>query len=189
MSQATDALQNATNGEEDPQEEYMDVQSPHLAGSGNIEEEPQEDYVEPTEIRNTLTNQKASSSSIAPPLPPAPKQPLPPPPPPSQDNATPTIVTPPPPIKRPEPVVDTNKIYVQPPNGILYSNVYVILWDFAGIASDELNVKRGDLVLVEKPQQGEEWWLGEVIAQDCSRKLGQQGLFPANYCTVAFEVA
>ena len=70
-----------------------------------------------------------------------------------------------------------------------YDKVYVILWDFEGTDSDELRAKRGDLVIVTEPNKSQEWWFGETVAQDCSRKLGQSGLFPSSYCSIAFEPA
>ena len=181
----------------------MDVQG----GAGHDLDEPQEDYVEPEEFRQALSRQTTSNSSFAPPPSgSATKMPLPPPPPSNDSNPPSTSVTnqplpalPPivkrqsvpatPPANKQDPVVNTEKVYTQSQDGVPYNKVYVILWDFEGVDNDEIKVKRGDLVHVSKPDKGHEWWFGELVSQDCSRKTGPTGLFPANYCSVAFEVA
>lgn len=128
-----------------------------------------------------------------------PQMPLPPPPP-SQSTNRPTLPPPPPksvlppqqnrPIPRPDPVVDTTKVYEQNGNnnGIEYKNVYVILWDFMTQEADEINLKRGDLVLVSNAAQGQEWWFGEPLDENASRKIGPGGLFPSSYSSSAFEL-
>ena len=104
------------------------------------------------------------------------------PPPPVQE---PKVVAPP---HRPDPYVDTSKVYEQKVGGIQYNKVYVILWDFQTAEPDELNVHRGDLVLVSDPKTGQEWWYGELLDQNATRKVGPCGLFPSNYSSNAFEI-
>ena len=83
--------------------------------------------------------------------------------------------------------VDTSIIYTQQNNGILFNKVYVVLWDFAGHESDELPLNRGNLVLVNDPTPGRDWWFGELLDSTASKKEGATGLFPSTYITVAFE--
>lgn len=105
----------------------------------------------------------------------------------------PTAQTVPPPVPahspaQPDPIVDTSKIYMQQNGGIEYNRVYVVLWDFITSESDELNLHRGDLVFVSEPKTGQEWWYGELLDKDASKKLGPCGLFPSNYSSNAFEL-
>lgn len=89
---------------------------------------------------------------------------------------------------RPDPIVDTTKVYTQHENGIRYDNVFVALWDFAAGDQDELNLKRGDLVYVVEPKEGVDWWFGELLDANSLSKLGVSGLFPSSFATCAFEV-
>ena len=41
--------------------------------------------------------------------------------------------------------------------GIHFSNVYMILWDFAASDKDEMDLKRGDLVFVAENKGKQEW--------------------------------
>lgn len=142
----------------------------------NVPNEPeQEEYVDlqplkPDRIIPTVRSPPPITRSPPAPIPAARKvsQPLPPP---------------------PGPVVNTNRVYIQQSMSIEYKRVYVLLWDFNGADHDELSGKRGDLVLVKEPKAGQEWWYGELLDQDCSRKIGPGGLFPSSYSTVAFELA
>ena len=160
----------------DDQEDYIDVPQPievsllvcvyeGESDSGQLcqEEEDQENYEDTTSFQS-------------PPPPPVP-------PPPSK--------TPGPSLqrRRPDPPVDTTKIYIQPPNGISLHNVYVALWDFAGSARDELSVQRGDLVHILDPDPQAQWWAGEALDESASTKTGAYGFLPASYFMTAFEVA
>ena len=77
---------------------------------------------------------------------------------------------------------------MQQNGGIEYNRVFVVLWDFITSESDELNLQRGDLVFVSEPKTGQEWWYGELLDKDASKKLGPCGLFPSNYSSNAFEL-
>ena len=156
--------------DDEPQEEYVDLQP---TNKEIIEEEPQEDYVEAGEFQ---TPQRPPLASSQPPLPPPPLQ-----------------VSRPPqqlqqPVRRPDPHVDTDKTYIKRQNGIQYDRVYVLMWDFNGTDSDELKLNRGDLVLVNEPKVGQEWWYGEQLDQDANIKIGSCGLFPASYSSPAFQL-
>lgn len=145
-----------------------------------IEEEPQEDYIEPTEIRPSIPIKSAPPKSVPPKS--AAQMPLPPPP-----SAMPTM-QPAAATHRPDPYVDTSKVYEQSNNGIELKKVFVILWDFQTGEHDELNVNRGDLVLVSNPVNGQEWWYGELLDSNASKKVGPCGLFPSSYSSNAFEI-
>ena len=86
-----------------------------------------------------------------------------------------------------DPVVDTNKVYEQPANGLSLENVFVLLWDFAAGDKDELDLHRGDLVYVTEPKEDMAWWFGERLDQEATSKLGVAGFFPRNYSTYAFQ--
>ena len=168
-------------------EEYIDVE-PH---------EPTEVYEEPPIILN----------DEAPPPPPTSPPPGPPkehPFPPSSSPTPPAMppkpllepVLPPKPSpsigKKPAPFpppsqVNTTKVYVQSTNSINLEKVYVSLWDFAAGEKDELNLKRGDLVLVKEPKENADWWFGELLDEEATSKLGKSGFFPRTYASHAFE--
>ena len=86
--------------------------------------------------------------------------------------------------------MDTTREYNQrTDNGISLEKVFVSLWDFAASEEDELGLARGDLVYVSSPKDTSEWWFGELLDPDASRKLGKVGFFPRNYSTTAFTAA
>ena len=91
---------------------------------------------------------------------------------------------PPPPT---ESTIDTEKVYTQGSNGIVLKNVYVVVWNFEAHERDELNLNRGDLVLVSNSQDDGDWWFGELLDNDAENKLGRSGLFPREYADLAFE--
>ena len=64
----------------------------------------------------------------------------------------------------------------------------MILWDFTASEKDELDLRRGDLVFVSDNKERQEWWYGELVNPDVTKKLGPKGLFPANYSSVAFQL-
>ncbi len=89
---------------------------------------------------------------------------------------------PPPPVE-----VDTDKLYNQGLNGITLKNVYVSLWNFEAHEKDELALAKGDLVLVNEPTVQSDWWFGELLNSEATKKIGQKGLFPSQYADLAFE--
>ena len=114
-------------------------------------------------------------------LPPKPKDTLPP-------RSTPTMGKKPAPLPVVEDKkVDTSKIYVQSSNGISLEKVFVCLWDFSAGEKDELNLKRGDLVFVRNTKETVDWWFGELLDEEASKKLGNDGFFPRTYVSHAFE--
>ena len=114
-------------------------------------------------------------------LPPKPQVALPP-------RSTPTIAKKPAPLPpQDDNKIDTNKVYVQSLNGISLEKVFVSLWDFAAGEKDEINLKRGDLVLVKDPKENADWWFGELLNGEATRKLGKSGFFPRTYASHAFE--
>lgn len=50
----------------------------------------------------------------------------------------------------------------------------VVLYDYSAQRSDELDLKKGDEILV-LVRENENWWMGELA------KTKQQGYFPASY--------
>ena len=116
------------------------------------------------------------------PAPPTHKPALPPhtPAPPTQKPA------PPPPLVEDLPI-DLDKMYSQGSNGIVLKKVYVSLWDFEAHEKDELGLIRGDLILVSEPSDGSDWWFGELLDIEATKKIGKQGLFPRQYADLAFE--
>ena len=92
------------------------------------------------------------------------------------------------PAPLPDVAVDTNKIHTQPPEGVQYKKVYALLWDFVTSEKDEVSLKRGDLVYVQDPKPGADWWLGELLDPDVTFKVGKKGYFPTSYVAEAFEV-
>lgn len=181
-------------GENGPEEDYVDLQPSERE---IIEEEKEEDSK--PQLPPSITARqpqlppppvlpKAPQQPLPPVLPKAPQQPLPPIPPPSSSSTPSTTANlrgyPP----RPDPPVDTTKDYIQQPNGIQYNKVYVILWDFTASEKDELDLRRGDLVFVSDNKERQEWWYGELVNPDVTKKLGPKGLFPANYSSVAFQL-
>ena len=91
------------------------------------------------------------------------------------------------PSRRPDPPVDTSRIYTAPENGINLQHVFVALWDFAGSQKDELSVQRGDLVLVVNPDPSLEWWAGEGLDANAATKTGSFGFLPSTYFMAAFQ--
>lgn len=91
-------------------------------------------------------------------------------------------------LPRTDPVIDTTKEYIQEQNGIAYNKIYVLLWDFPAQDKDEISLRRGDLVLVNKNSEKLKWWYGELLHPDSMAKIGPKGLFPASYSSVAFEL-
>ena len=131
-----------------------------------------------------------SSSPIPPPVAPAPVPPpaeLPPKPQALPPKLIPMIGKKPAPPPLSEPKVNTSKVYVQSVNGISLEKVFVSLWDFAAGERDELNLKRGDLVLVKDPKENADWWFGELLDKEATNKLGKSGFFPRTYASHAFE--
>ena len=184
-------------------EEYIDVEP------GTHDDEPTEVYEEPP---ITLEEDRPPPPTSPPPGPPREhpfppsSSPVPPPksitpepvPPPAALPPKPQVALPPrstPPItKKPAPLppqddnkVDTNKVYVQSVNGISLEKVFVSLWDFSAGEKDEINLKRGDLVLVKDPKEHVDWWFGELLDGEATRKLGKSGFFPRTYASHAFE--
>ena len=187
-------------------EEYIDVDP------GAREDEPTEVYEEPPIM---LEEDRPPPPPTSPPPGPPRDHPFPPStspiPPPPLRSVTPEPVPPPvalppkpqvalpprstPPIaKKPAPLppqqdkdVDTNKVYIQPVNGISLEKVFVSLWDFSAGEKDEINLKRGDLVLVKDPKENADWWFGELLDEEATRKLGKSGFFPRTYASHAFE--
>ncbi len=178
-------------------EEYIDVEP------ANREDEPTEVYEEPPIMLE---------AEEEPPRPPPPTSPPPGPPrdhpfPPSSSPRpiTPELPAPLPPKPAPSPrstpaiakkpalpppqveKVDTNKVYTQSVNGISLEKVFVSLWDFAAGERDEINLKRGDLILVKDPKENADWWFGELLDEEATRKLGKSGFFPRTYASHAFE--
>lgn len=154
--------------------EYIDVQP---APDNDIEEE----YIDASPFQPD----QPPPPMTPPPGPPTSHPPLSPPPQPApQETPTRQKVAPPPPS---EPEVDTAKVYSQGTNGITLKNVYVILWDFEAHEQDELGLSRGDLVLVNEPVDNSDWWSGELLDNDASKKLGRKGLFPRQYTELAFD--
>lgn len=142
-------------------EEYVAVQP---ANPGEAE-----DYEDPgsrKESPKPVPKLPLTTSRAAPPLPGKPQAPAP------SPNAI---------------VVDTSKIYAQPPEGVRYEKVYALLWDFVTSEKDEVTLKRGDLVYVHDPKPSAEWWLGELLDPDVTFKVGKKGYFPTSYCAAAFE--
>lgn len=92
------------------------------------------------------------------------------------------------PAPLPDITVDTSKIYTHPPEGVQYKKVYSLLWDFVTSEKDEVPLKRGDLIYVQDPKPGADWWLGELLDPDVTFKVGKKGYFPTSYVTAAFEV-
>ena len=181
-------------------EEYIDVE-PHAR-----EDEPTEVYEEPPimlEEESLRPPPPTSpppgpprdhpfppSSSPVPPCPITPEPPamLPPKPAPSP-RSTPIIAKKPalPPPTQEADKVNTNKVYTQSVNGISLERVFVSLWDFAAGERDEINLKRGDLIFVKDPKENADWWFGELLDEEATRKLGKSGFFPRTYASHAFE--
>lgn len=175
-------------------EEYIDVQP------RNDEEDPQEVYEEPPIAINEEEVPPPPPTSPPPgppmshPFPPTASSPPPPAMPPKPPKEPERPPKPPPSIgKRPAPPpqeppkVDTTKIYVQPINGINLEQVFVSLWDFTAGEKDELNLKRGDLVYVKDPKQNADWWHGELLDDEATKKLDKSGFFPRTYTSHAFQ--
>ena len=197
-----------------PDEEYVDLKP--MEGE-DIEQEEYEEpallqnqfQLPPPPSSRPLPTQPPPPSSRPPPTQPPPPSSRPPPtqppppssrppaskPPPSPQPLPPSQPPPPfqpppssrPPV-RPDPIVDTTKVYTQHGNGIRYDSVFVALWDFSAGDQDELNLKRGNLVYVAEPKEGVDWWFGELLDENALSKLGVSGLFPASFATSAFEV-
>ena len=184
-------------------EEYIDVEP------SARDDEPTEVYEEPP---ITLEEDRPPPPTSPPPGPPREhpfppsSSPVPPPHPITPEPVAPPAALPPkpqlalpprstPPIaKKPAPLppqddnkVDTNKVYVQSVNGISLEKVFVSLWDFSAGEKDEINLKRGDLVLVKDPKENADWWFGELLDREATRKLGKSGFFPRTYASRAFE--
>lgn len=173
-------------------EEYIDVE-PHA-------DEPDEVYEEPP--LPTATTESVPPPPFSPPpgpptdhpFPPS-SSPIPPPMPPKPPVSDPVVPARPSPAigKKPvpslprEPLIDTSKVYVQSTNGISLEKVFVSLWDFDAGEKDELNLKRGDLILVKDPKENADWWFGELLDDEAMSKLGKLGLFPRTYASHAFE--
>ena len=170
--------------EPEDQGEYVAV-SP-AENQGNIELESSEEYVdvvpqqdiEQEEYEDTSAFQQPPPPLSPPPGPPSEVFPLPPKP--GQSEA-PKAPPPPPPVE-----VDTSRVYSQPTD-ISLEKVFVTLWDFAASENDELALHRGDLVYVSSPLSSEEWWYGEALDPEASKRLGPAGFFPQKYSTIAFE--
>ena len=147
---------------------------------------PPRDYpFPPSSISPVPPSPRPITPEPAPPpavLPPKPQVGLPP-------RSTPTIAKKPAPLPPPvqDPNVDTNKVYTQSTNGISLEKVFVSLWDFSAGEKDEINLKRGDLVLVKDPKGSADWWFGELLDEEATRKLGKSGFFPRTYASHAFE--
>ena len=113
----------------------------------------------------------------------------PPPGPPTSHPPFPTPVSPPTfkPAPPPPVEVDTDKLYNQGSNGIILKNVFVSLWNFDAHEKDEMGLTRGDLVFVKDPNKQSDWWFGELLNGEATKKMGQKGLFPRQYADLAFE--
>jgi hypothetical protein len=183
-------------------EEYIDVDP------ANREDEPTEVYEEPPIM---LEEDRPPPPPTSPPpgpprdhpFPPSSTSPVPPPAPRpiTPEPAPPPAVLPPKPrstpqiAKKPAPLppqanndnVDTNKVYIQSVNGISLEKVFVSLWDFSAGEKDEIDLKRGDLVLVKDPKDNADWWFGELLDEEAMRKVGKSGFFPRTYASHAFE--
>ena len=61
------------------------------------------------------------------------------------------------------------------------------LWDFEAHEKDELGLIRGDLILVNEPSDKSDWWFGELLDIEATKKIGKRGLFPRQYADLAFE--
>ena len=55
------------------------------------------------------------------------------------------------------------------------------------MAKDELNLRRGDLILVKDPKENADWWYGELLNEEASKKLDKNGFFPRTYTSHAFQ--
>ena len=95
---------------------------------------------------------------------------------------------PPPPVPAADVTVDTETRHLDGVNGLSLSNVFVVVYDFHPIDSDEMLLRRGDLVHVDNSASNEDWWFGEAVADNLKR-LGNFGFFPANHLSQAFQVA
>ena len=84
--------------------------------------------------------------------------------------------------------VDTETRHLDGINGLSLSNVFVAVYEFYPVESDELKLRRGDLVHVDNSVSNEDWWFGESVSKDLQR-LGTFGYFPANHLSQAFQVA
>ena len=157
-------------------EEYVDVA-------------PQQDQIEQEEYEDTSNFQIQPPPPLSPPPGPPSEVFSPPPVPPHPGSAQmPAPRAPAPPPPPPEPEVDTDRIYEQPTtNGIRLEKVFVSLWDFVANEQDELALQRGDLVYVNSPLDSAEWWFGELLDANASKKMGKNGFFPRTYSTMAFE--
>lgn len=175
--------------EAEDQGEYVAV-SP-AENHGNIELESSEEYVDVVPQHDIEQEEYEDTSAFQQPPPP-----LSPPPGPPSEVFTPALSLPPKapghaeapkaPAPPPPVEVDTSRVYTQP-SDISLEKVFVTLWDFAASASDELALHRGDLVYVSSPLTSEEWWYGEALDPEASKRLGAAGFFPQRYSTVAFE--
>lgn len=170
--------------------EYVDVQP-------NTDDIQEEEYEDTTNFQTDLPPPPLSPppgppTSHHPLLSPPPGPPITHPPPsgapklpPHDSNSYPSRKPAPPPPT--ESMIDTDKVYTQGSNGIVLKNVFVIVWNFQAHEKDELNLNRGDLVLVSNTQGDADWWFGELLDKEAEKKLGRSGLFPREYADLAFE--
>lgn len=178
----------------DESEEYVDVPaaSPNdqIQELNSSDESDVDEYVAVDPGEDPLSPASAQDEST---LTLPPRQPPPPITPPpsssSHQHPLPPVTAPPPSHHRPDPTVDLERVYIEDGNGIDFAKVFVAVWDFAAGDSDELNLKRGDLVLVGEPSSNAEWWYGETLDSSAAGKLGRAGFFPQSYSSSAFQVA
>ena len=155
--------------------EYVDVQPA-------VEDGLEEEY----EDTSAYQPNQPPPPMTPPPGPPTSHPPFPTPTPPIPQEAPSSRKPAPPPPSEPE--VDTSKCYKQGSNGIVLKKVYVMLWNFEAHEQDELGLSRGDLVLVNEPNENSEWWYGELLDNDATKRLGRKGLFPRQYTDPAFDL-
>jgi len=83
-------------------------------------------------------------------------------------------------------VVDTDRMYEAPSNGVDLEKVYMSLYNFTAEEDDEMTIQRGDLVFVPDNATNSDWWLAELVTPDIV-KTNKKGFCPANFLTLAFE--
>ena len=138
-----------------------------------------DDDIKPMDSDEELQGEKRSSETprqqnISMPPPPEPERPL--------------VKALPPQLPTKELVVDTDTKYKKGTNGLTFERIFVALFEFFPLHSDELQMNRGDLFHIVDSTSSLEWWYAEAISSDLGRS-GRLGFIPANHLMQAFEVA